>query len=84
VNEGASADLSDAVTILSFLFLGRPEKLLCDKSADVTDNGRVDLSDAISLLNFKFLGGPAPREPYGICGTDPTPDGLGCEQPECP
>jgi hypothetical protein len=38
----------------------------------------MDLSDAIYTLTWAFLGGPAPPDPHGTCGPDPTDDGLGC------
>ena len=78
-NGDAKADISDAVRTLGFLFLGNPTALPCDKSADTNDEGNLDLSDPVALLNHLFLGAPAPPEPFGACGVDPTVDGLGCE-----
>jgi hypothetical protein len=77
-NADAAEDISDAITVLGFLFLGRPERLACDKAADVNDDGSIDLSDAVALLNHLFLGALAPPEPFGECGVDPTEDGLAC------
>lgn len=52
-------ELTDAVNVLSFLFLGG-ELRSCLAIADATGNGALDLTDPISVLNFLFLGGPAP------------------------
>lgn len=76
-NADGSVDISDAVSILGFLFLGT-EKPPCDKAADADDGGQVDITDSIYLLNFLFLGGRAPPPPNRACGTDPTADRLDC------
>ena len=69
-------DLSDSLTLLTFLFRGG-RTTECPDGADTDDNGRLELSDAIRLLNYLFLGDappplPGPEDP----GTDPTPDAL--------
>ena len=76
-NGDQSFDISDAIDLLGFLFLGdvAPD---CEKSADVNDDGRLDVSDVLSLLNFLFRGSQAPSEPFRTCGLDPTPDNLTC------
>ena len=74
-----SLDLSDAVRSLSYLFLGTPSRLDCEKSADSDSTGILDISDPIYLLDFLFLGGPAPPSPFPHCGTDPENSALGCE-----
>jgi len=74
------ADLSDAVFIFSFVFLGGASPTCLD-AADVNDDGELDLSDGVSLLKFVFSGGapPPPPSPTASCpGPDPTPDGLDC------
>jgi hypothetical protein len=68
-------DITDAILILNFLFLGGPAPA-CMDAADVDDSGRLDISDSISLLNFLFLGGTYPAVPYPAPGLDPTPDPL--------
>ena len=46
--------------------------------ADANDSGAIDIADAISILSHLFASaGPLPA-PFGGCGTDPTPDQLGC------
>jgi len=76
-NADGTANLSDAVFVLNFLFLGGAEPD-CLKSADFDDNGELDLTDSIVLLNFLFLGGTSPRPPFEECGIDPTADSLTC------
>jgi hypothetical protein len=78
-NADSTTDISDAIKVLSFLFTGG-KALSCQEATDVTDDGTVDISDGIALLSYLFLGGKAPSEPFAECGTDPTADGLTCEE----
>ncbi|MBN1419590.1 MAG: right-handed parallel beta-helix repeat-containing protein [Planctomycetes bacterium] len=77
VNGEGRVDLSDAVTILGYLFLGSAEPS-CLKSADTDDSGDLNLTDAVFLLGHLFLGGPQPPTPYPACGEDTTDDALTC------
>ena len=77
VEVDATINLSDAVRILGFLFLGG-DLLECEDAADIDDDGDVNINDAIRLLNFLFLGGPSPANPYPAAGRDWKGDGLGC------
>jgi hypothetical protein len=71
-------DISDAIRILSYLFLGAT--VTCQDAADPNDNEAIDLSDAVYVLNFLFRGAAAPRPPYPDPGDDPGAAGpLGCE-----
>lgn len=84
VNQDVAMDISDAVAIFGYLFLGaaRPG---CVSAADSNDDGSVDISDGVSVLNHLFLGGASIPAPFPGCGTDPTPDDLDCLAfPECP
>ncbi len=82
-NADGSEDVSDALTILFFLF-GDGAEPVCRKSADADDSGELNLADAVYSLNSLFLLGPAPPLPNGACGADPTEDGLPCEAyPPC-
>jgi hypothetical protein len=76
-NADESTNLTDAVFILSSLFLGGDQPP-CEKSADTDDTGRVEITDAVYLLQFLFLGGTSPAEPFPACGLDPTIDALTC------
>ena len=75
-NDDLTTDISDASTILNFLFLGgrRPG---CLDAADTDDDGAIVVTDATYLLNYLFLGGPS-LPPPNSPGADPTPDGIGC------
>jgi RNA polymerase sigma factor (sigma-70 family) len=69
------AELTDAVIILSGLFLGGD--LPCEDAADVDDDGALRLTDAVQLLVHLFLSGPPPAPPgLAGCGRDPTADAL--------
>ncbi len=76
-NADGRVDISDAVNILSFLFLSQP-KGGCDDAMDSNDDGVVDISDSISLLAFLFTGGREVPPPHRECGEDPTGDSLTC------
>lgn len=82
VNQDGRRDISDAVRIFQFLFLGIDE-VSCLDAADTDDSGAVDISDGIFLLNYLFLGGPPPRPPFPGCGDDPTADALDCAKFVC-
>jgi hypothetical protein len=81
VNLDGRTDISDAVSTLDYLFLGRV--ISCRDACDINDDNAVDISDPIGLLNYQFLGGIAPLEPFSECGIDPTCDELGCAQSSC-
>mgnify|MGYP005833243737 CR=1 FL=1 len=82
VNQDGRVDVSDAVSVLFYLFLAG-HAVDCEKSADLDDTGAVGLTDAIYVLRFLFQGGPAPKAPFDRCGPDPTPDGLDCARSAC-
>jgi hypothetical protein len=68
-------EISDAVGVFGFLFLGRRQPACLD-AADANDDGRVDISDGSSILNTLFLGGSIPAPGPFRCGEDPTNDRL--------
>jgi hypothetical protein len=76
-NTDGEWNLTDAVHVLGYLFLGKapPE---CLDASDVEDDGRITINDPIYLLNHLFLGGPQPPLPGPTCGRDETDDPLGC------
>ena len=76
-NASGRVDLSDAIYILGFLFLGNPTEMACLDSADIDATGSVDLTDAIYLLHHLFLGGREPPAPYPACD-QPAQSLLGC------
>jgi hypothetical protein len=78
-NGDGTLDISDAIHLLGFLFLGGPAVLSCEDAADANGDGTLDLSDAVYVLLFLFQGGAAPPAPGpDTCGTAPMP-ALGCE-----
>lgn len=66
-NHDTEVDLSDAISIISYLFLNgalsQPEE-----AADINADGSLDLADAVYLLNFLYRGGPRPPEPFPQIG----------------
>ena len=79
-NSSGAIDLSDAVTILGYLFLGNASPPCLD-AADVDDDATVSLADAIRLLLYLFQGGAPPLPPFPNPGRDTTPGGPGCGGP---
>jgi len=80
-NGDEAVDMSDALFILNWLFLGGPEPG-CLEQADVNASGDVNLADAVFELQWEFSGGPPPPPPFPECGPDPA--ALGCVDPACP
>jgi hypothetical protein len=70
-NADDNTDLSDAVFVLNYLFLGGAAPS-CEDAADCDDNGALEITDGIYLLNYLFLGGLQPPAPFPECGLDPT------------
>jgi len=68
-NDDLSVDISDAVSILAYLFAGGPAPL-CLATADVDASAVLDISDAVSLLGHLFAGGTAPVAPFPNFGDD--------------
>ncbi|MCZ6794651.1 MAG: hypothetical protein O7J95_13670, partial [Planctomycetota bacterium] len=76
-NRDLVLDISDAITVLKFLFLGGVEDRCLD-AMDSDDSGVLNISDPIWILNHLFLGSEPPRPPYPEPGPDPTEDELDC------
>lgn len=76
--EDGALNITDAIGILNFLFLGEAAPT-CQTAADVDDSGLLNITDPVALLNFLFLSGPPPAPPSDACGLDPTADPLGCD-----
>ena len=80
-----SANLPDAIYMLSALFIPGSSPVTCLDGADVNDDGNFNLPDAIFMLSALFVPGSTPiPEPAGSCGVDPTDDPNDCETPICP
>ena len=80
MDDNGFLNLTDAVFILNFLFLGGATPS-CFEACDVDNNGILQLTDGIFMLNFLFLGGEAVPAPRDRCGPDPAspPDNFDCE-----
>lgn len=76
-NEDDLVNLGDAISVLSYLFVGLagPE---CLDRLDSNDSGNVNIADAIHVLGYLFSNGPAPAMPFPQAGQDPTGDSLPC------
>jgi hypothetical protein len=69
-NQDARLDVSDAIALLRFLFVGGDISMPCGDGTlasegnrlllDSNGDGAVNLSDAVALLSYLFLAGPAP------------------------
>ncbi|MBI4603231.1 MAG: choice-of-anchor D domain-containing protein [Planctomycetes bacterium] len=81
-NDSGRIDLSDAVFVLGWLFLGGAEPA-CRDAADADDSGKIEITDAVFLLGWLFLGGRPPPPPGPVCGPDPGDDALGCAASRC-
>jgi hypothetical protein len=80
-DDNGQLQLTDAVRILGYLFLGSIAPACLD-AADTDDNGQLQLTDAVRILGYLFLGSipPAPPgPPPSACGTDPTPNDAGTD-----
>jgi uncharacterized protein (TIGR02145 family) len=64
-NSDANVNVSDAVFIINYVFLGSaaPDPLC---SGDANNDGAVNVSDAVFIINYVFVGGDAP-EPNCCC-----------------
>ena len=83
-NDDGTIDLTDAITILNYLFLGGVVPGCLD-AADADDDDEIQLTDGIYTLSFLFSGGAPPPAPWPGCGEDPTAEGLDCAAHEsCP
>ncbi len=89
-NNSGDVDLSDAISLLEWVFLNRGEPT-CMDALDANDDSpfggdaQIDQSDAIYILAWLFTGGPALPAPYPSCGFDPTNDFSRCVSfPPCP
>jgi hypothetical protein len=84
--DSGGVDLGDILFTLNWLFLSG-SRFRCTSAADANDDGEVDISDALYAVFVLFFPEGGPSEfplPYPGCGTDPTPDPLGCLASACP
>jgi hypothetical protein len=81
-NGDGSVDLSDAVKVLVWLFLGDPDPGCLD-AADADHTGEVRLTDAVYILTFLFLEGTPPPDPGPATCGPPVDPSLGCASYRC-
>jgi hypothetical protein len=74
-NGDEKLDISDAVSVLGYLFLGT--EVSCEDAADADDSGDLLITDGIVLLMHLFSGTETIPAPYPEPGLDPNPDFLG-------
>jgi hypothetical protein len=69
-NGDGAVDISDAVALLEYLFLGgtEPQPL---EAGDFNGIQDLDVSDSIYLLTYLFLGGPQPPPPFPEADSSP-------------
>ena len=77
INTDDSLDLSDAISLLGFIFFGEP--IPCLAAADINDDEVIDLTDPILLLDYLYTSGEAPFAPFPDCGIDPTGGEMECD-----
>ncbi|MBI4602769.1 MAG: laminin G domain-containing protein [Planctomycetes bacterium] len=80
-DNNAELQLTDAIRVLGFLFLGGAPPT-CMDAGDADGNNQLQLTDAIRILGYLFLGGVAPESPGpppNDCGPDNDATTLGCE-----
>ena len=81
-NQDGIVDISDAIAVLTHLFLGGTA--LCLDANDADGSGSEEITDGIYLLNHLFAGGDPPPAPYPGCGSARAgAPSLGCENPIC-
>jgi len=74
-NGDAKVNVSDAVYIINYVFVGGGAPLPVLACGDANTDGKVNVSDAVYLINFVFTSGSAP----GNCSPgDPDWDGYDC------
>lgn len=85
-NDDGEVNISDAVCVLNWLFLGSRDPG-CIAALNTNGDEDVDIADPVYSLWFSFLGGPPPVPPYPECGPGTLPaDEETCETPQsnCP
>lgn len=77
-NADGAIDISDAVAVLGYLFLGGAVPS-CLQAADSNGDDQVDISDASFTLGYLFLGGGPVPPPFEQCGSAPA-SALSCDR----
>jgi aminopeptidase N len=61
-NFDAAVNVSDAVYIINYVFVGGPEPAPILLAGDANCDETVNVSDSVWIINYVFLGGPAPGD----------------------
>jgi len=77
-NGDGRASIADVQYLNNWLFRPGPAPG-CRDAADVDDDGVVSGRDTMALFRHLALDAAAPPAPFAAAGSDPTPDGLGCD-----
>ena len=80
-NGDGRVDLSDALSVLFYLFGGGAR--LCEEAANANNDSHLDLTDAVFILERLFLVPQAFPKPYPDCGNDPALPSLSCVVSSC-
>lgn len=75
-DENGTLEMTDAINLLGWLFLGGEEPL-CMDAANANGSSDVNIADPVYILQFLYAGGPPPPYPFPECGA--TPSILGCD-----
>ena len=71
-NGDEALDISDALYILGWLFLGDADPV-CMEATDVNDDGETNISDPSYVLAYLFVGGAEPPAPFPEPGIGDAP-----------
>lgn len=61
-NNDASVNVSDAIYIINYVFLGGGAPQPVTACGDTNQDAGLNISDAVYLINFVFIGGPPPHD----------------------
>ena len=79
-NADDAYNISDAIFLLSDLFVIGAPPPPCADACDANDDGAKNIADVVYAFNNLFGSGLNPPAPFPGCGADPTVDPLGCEE----
>ncbi len=64
-NFDGSINVSDAVAIINYVFVGGDPPVPEEAAGDANCDGTVNVSDAVMIINYVFVGGNVPGDPDG-------------------
>jgi hypothetical protein len=82
-NQDLTVELSDAISVLDYLFNGSLDDRCLD-TMDADGDRELAVTDAIYLIQYQFLGGTPPPPPFPGCSVDPQGgDAIPCREYPC-